>query len=253
MFKYMRAIFLRAIDIIYSYFTWMIPFSRHPNRYSIDHKYRKVQAIGRRITKNFHIDFVVKGHQEIGEGPYLFVCNHQSFVDPMMVTSTLDHPIIFVGKAEIKKMPFFGRILKGMGGVFIERGNLRQEIKVLQHVKKSLIDKQASWIIFPEGTRNRDHRHTLLPFKAGSFKIALDSKVAIIPIVVYGSFRPLNAKYHLRRYPVQVSYLPMINYDQYKDLKTIDLSDKIYKVMQEELTALYHNDKQLLNKKNKGK
>jgi 1-acyl-sn-glycerol-3-phosphate acyltransferase len=239
MFRYIRAIAICFFDILFAYFGWMIPFSRHPERYPLQYRYEKVRKLALKVVKALRVDFYIN-HPERLElpGTYLFIANHSSMFDAFITMCLSPRPIIFVGKIEVLKFPFFGRVMKALDSVFIERNNLRMEVEVLKRVKLSLTNQVTSWVIYPEGTRNKVPDGPLLPFKPGTFKLAVGTNTTIIPFAIYGSYRPLQTKFHLKRYPVHVSFLPPITPDDFKDLNTIKLSEQVRDLIQAEVDVL---------------
>jgi 1-acyl-sn-glycerol-3-phosphate acyltransferase len=112
-------------------------------------------------------------------------------------------------------------------------------------MKESLIRKETHWLVFPEGTRNRRYSNPLMPFKAGTFKQAMEAKATILPMVTYGFFRPLDPKIDWKKYPVQVDFLPKITYEHYKGKTTIILAEEIQQMMQERSDKMIALDKTL--------
>ena len=247
MWRYIRTVLLCFFDIVGGYFLWMVPFSRHPERWPLEYRYGKVRKLVLKIVKHLHVDYHITNGEILKQpGTYLYVGNHTSMYDALITICLSQRPILFVGKYEIRKFPFFGRIMKGIDGVFLQRDNLKKEIEVLKVVKKSLADNKVSWAIFPEGTRNKDILAPLLPFKAGTFKMAIDTKTPIVPMCIFGAFRPLNTKYHLKRYPVQVKFLDPITPSEYQGLSSVAVSDIVRGKMQEEIDKLRVTDTTLV-------
>ncbi len=247
MFRYIRTITICFFDILCAYFGWMIPFSRHPERYPLQYRYAKVRKLTLKVTKYMHVDIIAK-NPEILKTPrtYVFIGNHTSMYDALIMLCLSEYPVSFVGKHEIRHMPFFGRIMKAIDAVFIERDNLKKEVAVLREVKLSLKEKKMSWVIFPEGTRNKNPEGPLLPFKAGSFRMAFDTDTPIVPIAIYGAHRPLNTKYRLKRFPIHVSFLDTITPDQFKQQNTVTIANHVQNIIQDEVKRLQVLDGHLL-------
>jgi putative phosphoserine phosphatase/1-acylglycerol-3-phosphate O-acyltransferase len=87
-----------------------------------------------------------------------------------------------VGKAEAKRIPFFGVMFQLAGVAFVERGNTAQARKALDPAVAKIRDDGLSLVIAPEGTRSPTPR--LGPFKKGAFHIAMQAGVPIVPIVI---------------------------------------------------------------------
>jgi len=109
MFRYIRTITICFFDILCAYFGWMIPFSRHPERYPLQYRYAKVRKLTLKVTKYMHVDIIAK-NPEILKTPrtYVFIGNHTSMYDALIMLCLSEYPVSFVGKHEIRHMPFFG-------------------------------------------------------------------------------------------------------------------------------------------------
>jgi 1-acyl-sn-glycerol-3-phosphate acyltransferase len=96
-------------------------------------------------------------------------------------------PLVFrwVSKREVLKMPFIGWLLALHGDVLIKRGSTSSTKAMLKDCK-AWLDKKVSIAIFPEGTRTKDGQ--IHDFKEGAFLLAKVSKVAILPVVVNGTY-----------------------------------------------------------------
>lgn len=120
----------------------------------------------------------------------LFVGNHQSNFDIPLILSTIDEPKGFIAKKELEKWPLISMWMKYINCVFMDRSNIRKSaeaiVKGIQTLKSGY-----SMVIFPEGTRSKGK--PVAEFKAGSFKLALKSKVKIIPVTINGSYKLLEA------------------------------------------------------------
>lgn len=128
----------------------------------------------------------VYGEENIPEGPVVFVGNHQGNFDVPIFLGYIKKPKAFIAKIEIKKMPIVSTWMKYMKCVFINRDDIRQSLKAIK-TGVDYINQGHSMIIFPEGTRSR--ADTLGEFKPGSFKLALKSKVPIVPVTTKGSYK----------------------------------------------------------------
>ena len=116
--------------------------------------------------------------------PYVFVCNHQSFIDIPCVFTALPTRLHFVAKEELKKFPFLGQYMTAMGMIFINRTSIS---KALESLKKAgeLIKKGKNVIAFPEGTRTKTGE--IGSFKKGPILLAAQAGVKIIPIKIDGA------------------------------------------------------------------
>lgn len=116
----------------------------------------------------------------------LFVSNHQSNFDILILMSKIKKDTGFVAKIELGKIPLLRDWMKNIHCVFMDRGDLKQSMQtIIEGI--SLLKKGKSLVIFPEGTRSKGDK--MGEFKAGSFKLALKSKVPIVPISLNGSYK----------------------------------------------------------------
>jgi len=111
--------------------------------------------------------------------------NHESMLDIPLLCS-LGHPLCWLSKEEVGKLPFIGWSMRAMGCYFVKRNRSGHDINVMKDVEDGL-KRGASIVIFPEGTRTRTGK--LLPFKKGAFKTAQNSGVPIIPIAITGTYQ----------------------------------------------------------------
>ena len=115
--------------------------------------------------------------------PVIFFANHTSLLDPPLIISTLpDHPV-FIAKKELARVPVLGQAIWLAGFILIDRGHPRNAYASLQNATRRIREGQ-SVAIFPEGTRSRDG--SLQPFKRGSFHLALEAGVPLVPLAIRG-------------------------------------------------------------------
>lgn len=111
----------------------------------------------------------------------LYVANHRSIFDIVVSYVTIPNLTSFISKIETKKIPFLRTWMAFLQCIFIDRDNIRQGLTVVLKAIEQIKDGYSIFIS-PEGTRN--HSAELLPFKAGSFKIAEKAGCAIIPVSI---------------------------------------------------------------------
>ncbi|MBR6238429.1 MAG: 1-acyl-sn-glycerol-3-phosphate acyltransferase [Lachnospiraceae bacterium] len=115
----------------------------------------------------------------------LFVGNHRSIFDILILYVNTKMPTGIVSKKEMGRVPIFNIWMKNIGCLFLDRDDIKQGLKTIL----TAVDMAKSGMcmaIFPEGTRNKTEE-ICLPFKGGSFKIAEKSGCDVIPFTVVGS------------------------------------------------------------------
>lgn len=116
--------------------------------------------------------------------PYVVVSNHQSLLDILVVLAGLPLHFKFISKQELFWIPFFGWHMFLAGYIPLKRGDRLSGKECLRGARYWL-RRGVSVVFFPEGTRSLDGK--IHEFKAGAFKLALEEKVNILPLVIVGT------------------------------------------------------------------
>ena len=235
MWHILRAVLLSSIRIIWGYFSWMISYSRKNCKTPIEKRYKKARKLILKVNHNLRLDVLVEGKENIPEETCCFYSNHMGAADPLLYFAALDKPTTFVAKKEIESLPFVGRVFKSINGQFLDRADLKQSLRVMMKVQESLAKKEINWVIFPEGTRNKDHMGNLLPFHHGTFRAAMKAKVPLVPTVVFGSFRILHTKHNFKRYPTYIKFLKPIYPSEYEGKTTEEIAKIVESRVQAEV------------------
>ena len=119
-----------------------------------------------------------------GEGPYIFMSNHQGTYDIFALLGHLPFQFRWLAKKELFSIPFFGWVMAAAGYISIDREGTRKTVEAMNEAAQK-IREGMSVVIFPEGSRSPDG--SIQPFKKGGFTLAIKSKVPIIPISIIGS------------------------------------------------------------------
>lgn len=167
----------------------------------------------------------------------LFVCNHQHDFDPVIMLSVFpDADIGFVGKKEIyETMVFISKAMHRLYSQPIDRENDREAAKTIVKIIKTLKEDKASIALFPEGYCSKDCE--LLPFRNGSLKTAIKAQVPIAVCVINNT---QSIPYNMFRRKTEVDFrlLDVIYPEQFADLNTVQLGDKIHAQMLEALNEM---------------
>ncbi len=116
---------------------------------------------------------------------YVYMSNHQSNFDIPVLLAHLPVQFRWLAKAELFKIPIFGRAMRGAGYVKIDRFNRQAAFESLNEAAGKM-KNGVSVMIFPEGTRSRDGN--IRSFKKGGFIMALEAGVPIVPVVLKGTW-----------------------------------------------------------------
>lgn len=173
----------------------MVHFSRR--RWVLADKYVKV-LVGS-ATWLAGVRYEIRGEM-LNPSPTLFVGNHTSNIDVAVAISILPTPKAFIAKIEMRKIPILMWWMHEIGCVFLDRDNLRQQVKSLKMAQDNM-ETGLSYLVFPEGTRSKTH--SLLEFKPGAFRLATKTNTPIQPIGFSG-FETIMRKGSMLIYPGKV-------------------------------------------------
>ena len=179
----------------------------------------------------------VRGMEKLPEPErFLLVCNHRSMFDPAVIVRELGRfNISFVSKPSNMKIPLFGAMGYGAGYLPIDRDNDRKALSTILTAVDYLKRGICSIGIYPEGTRSKDGK--LLPFHAGSFKIAQKANVPLVITSVSGTEK-ISKNIFRRPTDVYLDILEVIPADKVKSMSTAELADYSSRIIGENLNKL---------------
>lgn len=225
-----------ALASIYMSIFYLFRYSgRNRKKYPIEKRFKKTYQLMKVAEKYCGIVPHLEGVENIPNEVCYFVSNHQSSTDPIIFFLASKKPVSFIAKKEVKKIPIIGRCIRANDGVFLPREDLKESFKTMLKVQQSLENKENSWVIFAEGTRNRDSLKNLLPFHHGSFRPVIKAKVPIVPCVIYGTFRIADKNCALKKFPVQVHFLKPIMPFEYENKSTHEVATMVRDLINEEI------------------
>jgi len=141
-------------------------------------------------------------------GGVCFVSNHVGIFDIILALAYIGRPFGFIAKKELLMLPFINMWISILGGLFIDRKNIRKALATInQGIQK--IQGGGCMLIFPEGTRSKGRG--LLPFRSGAIKLATSSLAPIVPIAITGSYDVFEKDYRVHGVPVRIVFCPPIN------------------------------------------
>lgn len=142
--------------------------------------------------------------------PCVFIFNHQSKADVMILAKLIRRDMGGVGKKEIKDIPILGKLMEWGGTVFVDRADGKSAIKAMEPLVDAIRVEGKSICISPEGTRSLTPK--LEPFKKGAFHLAMQAGVPIVPIVIHNAtdVAPKN-EFVMRPATVRVTVLPPVD------------------------------------------
>ena len=195
----------------------------------------KIQVVPKKwaagFLKNSGCKLEVSGLENIPEGPVLFVGNHEGNFDVPVLMAGIPKPFGFISKIEVKKIPIVAGWMEVMGCVFLDRSDRRAAVQSIRDGIKQLKNGH-SVLIFPEGTRNRGKE--LGEFKAGSLRLAKDSKVPIVPFMIQGTADIFeNNQNKIKPGTVKLVIMPAISAEQYEEVGMDQVANDIKSAIHE--------------------
>jgi HAD superfamily hydrolase (TIGR01490 family) len=156
------------------------------------------------------IDVTVSGEEHLWSSrPAVFIFNHQSYLDAVVIARLLRQDFTSVAKKELANTPVLGALGRLGNVAFVDRDNPAQARRALTPVVEKL-RQGVSVVIAPEGTRSATHR--VGPFKKGAFHVAMQAGVPIVPVVFRNTGDLLwKSSFVVRPGQVEVAVLPPIS------------------------------------------
>lgn len=176
------------------------------------------------------------------EDSYVFVANHNSFLDSPAMVWAIPNKFRPLGKIEITRVPIFGWMYRHVV-ILIDRSNGRSRLASVVEMKKRL-QEGTSILIFAEGTMNKNPKETPLQvFQDGAFKIAIDTQTTIVPLLIEGSGELLHPLEGLRVRPgtIKLTFLPPIPVEGLQTSDTAKLKQQVFDLMRQAQIARENN------------
>lgn len=171
----------------------------------------------------------LSGTEKLPDCPFLWVGNHRSAFDPICAVAAMSRDLVFVAKPGVLKIPVIGYLMKKVGFMAIDRDNARNAVSTIKQAAHMVAEVGLSVGIYPEGTRSKSEQ--LLPFHAGSFKIASIAKCPVVVASIRYEKRPLWGK------RVDIRILDVMDADYVAANTTAVMADRAVEILSADLYA----------------
>lgn len=224
--KWIRLIFTAGIEIVFSYFAWMLRYSAHPEKYPLEERYAKVHGLALSLSKKLRMNLDENFSSSVASlrKSTLIVSNHLSIMDIVALLALSQRPITFIGKKEVERTPFVGRCVKAIGGYFLDRQDPKQAVRLFMRIGKAMKQSPTLVVVYPEGTRLKDPFQEVGEFHAGTFKLLEWGDADLLPLSCFGTFRPLSKAEHERSFPVEIKALPLKRKEEFDGMSTVEIA-----------------------------
>lgn len=180
-----RTIFVWSCIVVATLGLGFLAFITYPfdRKGEVVHRYARLW--GRVALWANRVRVSVEGVEDLkGDGPYIFMSNHQGSYDIFALLGHLPFQFKWLAKKELFSIPFFGWTMAAAGYISIDREGTRETVEAMNKAAERIRDGM-SVVIFPEGSRSPDGK--IQDFKKGGFTLAIKSKVPIVPLAITGS------------------------------------------------------------------
>lgn len=214
------------------FFPILYPLSKNPAKhYAAIAKIRRwIALLGTTFSGiSFKVDFEIPIDWS---RPYVICPNHTSILDITVLTHLCPQPFSFMGKIELLKNPVTRIFFKSID-IAVDR---KSKVSAFRAFKKAdqILKEGKSVVIFPEGKIDDEYPPRLHEFKSGSFRLAIDNKIDILPVVIQDAWRTLwddGIKYGSRPGVVHIKVLEPIDTEKLTDNEFDELQDYVYAKM----------------------
>ena len=205
----------------------------HVDKYTEEDLYAFLRWIDLHANKGGNVRIDVHGLDNLPEkNGFMFFPNHQGLYDVLAFIESCSHPFTVVMKKEIQNIFFLKQVFGVMRARALDRDNVKQAMKVILAMADD-VKKGINYIIFAEGTRSKNG-NKVGDFKGGSFKAAIRAKCPIVPVAIADLFKPLDEN-STKPVTVQVHYMKTYSYEDYKDMKSMEIAHLVQKMIQDKI------------------
>lgn len=175
----------------------------------------------------------IKGREYFKKGEnYVVVCNHNSFMDVPVMSPGMPGPLgnKTIAKIEMAKIPLFGLIYR-RGSVLVDRKSEESRLKSYTYMKR-VLEMGLHMCIYPEGTRNKTNL-PLKEFKDGAFRLAIETKKAIIPTVLFNTRNvlPMHKTFFFWPSAIEMHFLAPVETANLDISETKQLKQQVFDLM----------------------
>lgn len=231
--KRITMMLIRNILFLPYMITRLLYHANHVEKYTDEEHNKMLKFIVKKANRGGNVKLEKYGEENIpDERGFILFPNHQGMYDMLALVGTCEQPLSIISKIEVQNVIFLKQVLKCIKAFYIDRSDVRQSMQVILNVMEE-VKKGRNYVIFPEGTRSKNGNNTL-EFKGGSFKAATKAKCPIVPVALVNSFVPFDSK-TLKQVTVQVHYLKPLMYEDYQNMKTIEIAEYVRAEIQQVL------------------
>lgn len=222
---------LRNIYRVPFWFYQLCRLCRADDPHTEEERYEFLHRLVKEVNRTGRVKVNCFGAEKLPEkNGFILFPNHQGLFDSLALIESCPKPFGIVIKKEALKWILVKQVVALLRGIGIDREDIRASLEVIKQVTNE-VRQGRNYIIFPEGTRSREENE-VLPFKAGTFKSAVNAKCPIVPVALIDCYRPFDLS-SIRRESVQVHFLDPLYPEMYTGLKTKEIAEMVHDQIQE--------------------
>lgn len=211
----------------------LLRYAANVDKYTEEERNQLLREIVGYANRGGNVTIKATGVENIPkENGFIMFPNHQGMYDMLALFDVCPKPLSVVSKKEVANIPLLRSIFKVDKAIFIDREDVRQSMQVILQVAKE-VSEGRNFVIFPEGTRSKNG-NVVGEFKGGSFKAAMKAKCPIVPVALIDSFKPFDTN-SIEQVTVQVHILKPLLYEEYKDMKTVEIAQQVKRKIVEKI------------------
>ena len=209
---------------------------RHPERHSTEEDYKTLLHYIGVLQKTAHITTIVTGTENLPqEGSYVMFPNHQGKYDGIGLIGAHEKPCTVVIDAKRSRFPIVSEFITLIHGFRLDRTSMRSQFEGMSAIVDE-IRAGKRFIVFPEGIYHKNHNN-VLAFRPGAFKSAIRAKCPIVPVALVDSYKVFEFN-SIKPVQSQVHFLKPITYDEYKDMTSQQIADKVREAIVEKIVSV---------------
>lgn len=184
------------------------------------------------------------GLENIPDVPCIYAANHQGKFDALGLLEVLkDHPTSAIVDVAMTNHPLYKQAIGLLELKLLDRTSLREELMAVKEMGQDIVEKNRSYIVFPEGWYEDNHNR-LLEFNAGFMKAAEIAKCPIVPVCLYDTWKVYGISSLKKIYP-RYEILKPISYEEYGALSRYEAAQLIKSRIQEKIDELDNLSKEI--------
>ncbi len=233
MIRFIYVITANIFRIIY-YAPKMSHYAKHPEKYTVEQRYALAQKLVKTVVRMSRVTTEYEGLENLPrEGGYMMFANHQGRYDPMGILNGHELPCTFLADKKRADQFLVKQFAELLDAVSIDLDSTKSQMKAVRALAEG-VSEGKRYFVFPEGRYSKDQGNRTGEFKQGCFLGATHAKCTIVPVTLVDSYKVYGIN-SLKPVKTKVIFHKPITYEQYKGMKTAEVSDLVKSVIDGEL------------------